>query len=485
VHGDLAAAAQGQSRRGRHHGLGKVFHPHIGILETRNHRLQDIPIAHLDEEQDLEDVGAGGEIGAVVPHHQADEVFLDHFATLVDQLDDHIVQGVHLRMELQAGHAVADIHQRGAGISGDHHLALLQGGQEDDSGVLADLHVILRFKVVVVGPVFLLDVEGFDAFLQHLLDLLGDLLLHLLHDLDGFLHPYGIPGLEGTQGMVVSPLHGVVDGGDILADLRHPIGRIDEVVAEVFPDQFRGRVLAVEDRLDRGSHALVGFFLRRAHRFELGPAGGYVFHLFVVQHELGFLALGILRLLVEAALGLVAQPLELHHLVHEGQGQEGLPGLIVRHRLVEVLHDVVASIQADQVQGPEDGTAGTAHGLADHRVHLVDLQPLLHHEPHGVGDVEHTDPVAHKVGNVLADHNALAKDPLPERDHVVYHFLLRLFPRNDLQELHIAGRIEEVGAQEPLFKRLAEFGADIRDGQARGVRRYDTGRFYNLLHLRE
>ena len=290
----------------------------------------------------------------MVAQHQSRVVLLHDVAGDIEHVDHRTVDGVHLGVELQAGHAVADVHERCGDVLLNDLLPVLQRRQQDDSRIGLQEHVALFLEVVVIGAVFLLGVEGLAALLQHLFDLLGNLLLELLHDLDGRLHTDGIPGLEGPQLMVVAPLHGVVDAHDGLADLRHAVGRVDEVVAQVFPRQLGGRVLAEKDSLNRGRDAVVRFLLCFGDGFVLRLGRSDILHRVVVQDQLRFLALGVLGLLVEPLLGLVPQPLELHHLVKEGQRNEKVAALVLGDRLVEVLHHVIARIETDQIEGPED-----------------------------------------------------------------------------------------------------------------------------------
>ncbi len=47
VHGDFTAAAERHPGRSGDDGFGKVFHPHVGILEVRYEFFQDVPVAFL------------------------------------------------------------------------------------------------------------------------------------------------------------------------------------------------------------------------------------------------------------------------------------------------------------------------------------------------------------------------------------------------------------------------------------------------------
>ncbi len=484
VHGDLAAAAQGHARGSGHDGLRAELHAHVGLLEVVDQLLEDVPVALLNPHEHLEDVGAHGEVGRLVAHDETREVLLRDVAGQEQHGDDVLVDGVHLGVELEAGHAVAHVDEARAGVLADDLLALLEGRQDDDLGVLGELHVVLLREVVVVGAVFLLRVEGGEPALEHLLDLLGHLLAELLHGLHGLLDPDGVPGLEGPQRVVIAPLHGVVDLHDGVRDLGDAVGGVDEVVAEVLAGQFGRGVLAVEDHLHGLLHGGLGL-LRRADGLVLGLAGGHVVQGLHVDGQLEFLTLGVLGLLVETALGLVAEPLLLDHGLDEVGRDEEVAALVLRQGLVEVRHDVVGRVEAHEVDRPEDGRAGPAQGGADDGVDVLDLHALGKHEVHGVGHVEDADAVGDEVGHVLADDDALAEHVLAEAAHVLDHFLLRLLAGDDLDELHVPRRVEEVDAQEPFLQALAQVRRDLADPDARGVGSHDAVGLHDLLHLRE
>ncbi len=481
VHGDLAAAAQGHAGRRRHDGPLAELQAHVGLLEVVDHLLEDVPVALLDGDEHLEDVGPDGEVGGLVADDEAREVLLHDVAGQEKHVDDVLVDGVHLGVELEAGHPVAHVDEAGARVLADDLLALLEGRQDDDPGVLGELHVVLLREVVVVGAVLLLRVEGGEPALEHLLDLLGHLLAELLHDLDGLLDADGVPGLEGPELVVVAPLHGVVDLHDGVRDLGDAVGGVDEVVAEVLADELRRGVLAVEDHLDGLFDGRLGL-LGRADGLVLGLVGRHVLQGLDVDGELDLLALGVLGLLVEPSLGLVAQPLLLDHGLDEVGRDEEVAALVLGQGLVEVRHDVVGRVEAHEVDRPEDGGAGPPQGRADDGVDVLDPHALGEHEVHGVGHVVDADAVGDEVRDVLADDDALAEHVLAEAGHVLDDLLLRLLAGDDLDELHVPRRVEEVDPQEPLLEGLAQVGRDLADPDARGVGGHDAVGLHDLFH---
>jgi len=103
----------------------------------------------------------------------------------------------------------------------------------------------------------------------------------------------------------------------------------------------------------------------------------------------------------------------------------------------------------------------------------------------GIGHIEATDAVADEVRRILADHDAFAQRLFTEFNHEIDNFFIRFHTGNDFHQLHVAGRIEEVGPEETFLQSRTEFRADVLDGNTGSVRRNDTGRFNNFFHLGE
>jgi hypothetical protein len=61
---------------------------------------------------------------------------------------------------------------------------------------------------------------------------------------------------------------------------------------------------------------------------------------------------------------------------------------------------------------------------------------------------EAAQPVGDEVGGVLGDHRALAERPLDERAHPLQHLGVGVGGGDQLHQLEVAGRVEEVAAQE-------------------------------------
>jgi hypothetical protein len=118
-------------------------------------------------------------------------------------------------------------------------------------------------------------------------------------------------------------------------------------------------------------------------------------------------------------------------------------------QLVEVAGHPDHHVQPDLVEQPEGGRPGPAHQRPGEGVDLLDRVAVLQ----GVADVVHAGEAAKavgdEVGGVLGHHRPLAEDPLHERPHALQHLGVGVGRRDQLDQLEVAGRVEEMGAKEP------------------------------------
>ena len=198
-------------------------------------------------------------------------------------------------------------------------------------------------------------------------------------------------------------------------------------------------------------------------------------------------AFGVLALLlVEALLRLVAQPLLLEHLVDKRR-KPHLGALVFDLRCLrgEVLRHMRHHIDADHVAEAKGSRLWPTDRRAGQRVDLFDREPLLLHQTNRIAHREGPDAVRDEVRRIVRVDDRLAQAQVAEvldRSHIGRISVRR---RDDLEQPHIARRIEEVRA-EPVAAQLHRHAFDdLVDRQAAGVAGDDRVGAAMLLHLVE
>ncbi len=125
----------------------------------------------------------------------------------------------------------------------------------------------------------------------------------------------GVPQLERAKLPVEAGLHRLVDFDDGVGDFGHAVGGVGPEIGEHVPEEEIGLVFRGRDQRAQALGQIVDV-LRHFEGRELGPLLLAIFEGLPVEGETLF-AVGTLLLLVEAALGLVAQPLAIEHLGEE------------------------------------------------------------------------------------------------------------------------------------------------------------------------
>ena len=150
----------------------------------------------------------------------------------------------------------------------------------------------------------------------------------------------------------------------------------------------------------------------------------------------------------EAAAGLLAQVALGHH-VEDPLGQLPLLAhLVVDGGLVVAGDGVGEHVGAGQVGGAVGGRDRAGQGPAAGRVDLLDGEAVLVHGVDGVDGREDADAVGHEVGRVFAQDHALAQAQLGELLQPVHHRRVGALAGDELEQIHVPRREEEVGAQE-------------------------------------
>jgi hypothetical protein len=96
-----------------------------------------------------------------------------------------------------------------------------------------------------------------------------------------------------------------------------------------------------------------------------------------------------------------------------------------------------------------------AHRHAGDVVDVLRGEAVLEHLVDGRHHRVRADAVADEVRRVLADHDALAEHVLAELLDARDRLGRRVGPGHELEELHVADRVEEVHHEEALLERLA------------------------------
>ncbi len=309
------------------------------------------------------------------------------------------------------------------------------------------------------------------AIEAHAFALRGDLLADpARHGVAGGLHllrrrldAQRVPGLERPAFPAEAPAQRVVDVGHAVGDLAQAVGRVDHRFVQHGARQL-GRAIVAGDHAPRLLVDVVG---------AAGRADGVEARLLlrpVLQRLQIDLQDVVADLLVEALLGLRAQPLLGDQLLQDGRGREHVAPLVVGQRLVAVVGHVQQRVQADDVGGAEDGALGPPGRGAEHHVDLLDGVALGHGLAQRAHHRERADAVGDEVGRVLRVHQPLAEEAAAQRLGARERLRLGVGAGDDLDQLEVAGRVEEVGDAEAP----AEVGAaplhQVGDAQARRVR---------------
>ncbi len=172
---------------------------------------------------------------------------------------------------------------------------------------------------------------------------------------------------------------------------------------------------------------------------------------------------------VEALSALFAEPAAIHHLLHDVGDAVQFTRRIVGRGGVEIAQDVDPDIEADDIDEAEAGTLGQADQGAGEGIDLFDGVAAFLGELRDFGAEETADAIADEVGRVLAADDTLAEVEIAEGGDPIEDLGAGLGAGDDFRHMKVAGRIEEMGAEEMA----AEFGfeafGDLGEGDAAGI----------------
>src|SRR5579885_599610 len=159
VHYHLGPATQGATGQGNYHRNRTIFEQHVRLLQGVDGRTQHLPLARLRAHQHQQHVGARREVLRLVTDDDGAELLLALLNSIAQHLDDALVDSIHLRVELDANHAVAQIDQRGGAVVAQHPVFGLRRCQRDHALWLRHRQVCARLEIEVATLTRRADIE--------------------------------------------------------------------------------------------------------------------------------------------------------------------------------------------------------------------------------------------------------------------------------------------------------------------------------------
>ena len=142
--------------------------------------------------------------------------------------------------------------------------------------------------------------------------------------------------------------------------------------------------------------------------------------------------------------------------------------VVRRQQGVHAPGDVGHQVEADEVEEPEHPGLRDPRGRPQRRIRLLDPEPRRDRLDERALQPEHPDAVGDEPRRVLALHHPLAEPPVGEPAKPLHELRPGLGAAHDLQQPHVAGRIEEMGDGEvppqPLRSAFHEPGERDRGG---------------------
>jgi hypothetical protein len=246
----------------------------------------------------------------------------------------------------------------------------------------------------------------------------------------------GVHDLEGTGFPAVAPLHRAVDRHNVVREFRRERERIVRRIGEMVAQE---RAVGAGHR-HRGRQSL-------GDRHADGLTDVAAFEALLRDVALGLPVEGlraVFGLRVKAAARLIAE-LSLGHQLfeHPRRQREVFAG-----RTTDAFGDMREYVEARQIAGAERGGARASDEGTGEAVHFIDGESVLLHAPHGADHTVHAKPIGHEARHILRDHDALAQRALGELARGSDHRRIRFRCRDDLEQVHVPRRIEEVRAEE-------------------------------------
>jgi hypothetical protein len=293
-----------------------------------------------------------------------------------------------------------------------------------------------------------------------------------LHGCRESFHADRVHQLKRTKFPGKAPAHRAIDIRNLIRNFRHASRRIETIFGQQAPQKLLGLValLAFENRADQRAQAFGRVFDRlcafNGREARLLP--GAILHGVHIEREDFFFAFA-LYLFVEALSGLITEPAASRHFFEQRGNAIHLARFVVGHGIVNILHDVQQHIEADEIGGAK----GRRFRLADRRAGAgVDFFDGHAERAHEVQRVEHgkcADAVGDEVRRIFRDHYAFAQATVAEFREGLDDFRRGLRPGNQLDQFHIARRVEKVRAGPVLLKLFAHASGNQMNRQSGSI----------------
>ncbi len=429
----FAASAERHARGRAQHRKGRVLERLECLLSGAHRGLDIIPGGGVGGEHHQTEIRAHGEVRRLVVDHQSLERAGNNLQCLADHGHDIRIDGIHLRVKLQTCNAVAHIPEARRAVGGQRLRAELDIGQQ--------LHPFGPYDVVIgaVGAEELAPPVGNTVKAPR-----ADTLQQFRHRPAFVTQPRGEPvgaqaidELEGSVAPVVTELHGLIHRDHVVCDLGHQRCRIGQCFRHDPPGIGAALVRVFHERT-RAAAA------RRRDALELHFSGIAVLTAAEIDGLLDAPSAVALQA-IKAALAFAPGVAVGDHLLDQIRHVEVLAhGVVGVEQRIHADHDVRHQIDAHQIHQTEHAGLRDPQRPARHRVGLLHGQSLRHGFEHRALQPVDADSVADEARCVFALHHALAQRPIAELPHLARGITAGCRARHQLQQAHVARRIEKV-----------------------------------------
>ncbi len=303
-------ATESHALNGRYHRFRCVAQLKRQTLQVVDHLVQDVPMSRSRRHPNGKQIRADAEIVSIVANHHRVEIIAQNVQRFMPQVDDIVVDGVHLGVEFVEQHPVAHVEQTGAVVA--RHFLARRVQILDDHDVFIHCQRLIRLGIPIVAASVL--VETVAARRQHLFDPRRHFQTGRFHLLDSFGHAQHVPHLERPCFVSKAPAHGVVDVAQLVGDFLRHISGIGKAIKQDVAGIIGGAVVKFQEFTQPFAQILD--FARGANGIKAGTATVDIIHCLWIERQEHPLPIDEI-LFVESLPRFVAQPFVFDHLVHE------------------------------------------------------------------------------------------------------------------------------------------------------------------------